>query len=131
MLESESLASSGVEEIECEVLTDNPTSGTFVATTTDIMTTQEIKNYIISEAKYYDIDPELALRIAKAESDFRNICCYKGCEFGQGIYQFEPITWEEQCEGEVDNIKNNIDCAIKLFSRDEYWRWNSSRSEWQ
>uniref|UniRef100_A0A6H1ZF92 Transglycosylase SLT domain-containing protein n=1 Tax=viral metagenome TaxID=1070528 RepID=A0A6H1ZF92_9ZZZZ len=96
-----------------------------------VISTTEIKNYIISEAKYYDIDPELALRIAEAESDFRNICCYKGREFGQGIYQFEPITWEEQCEGEVDNIKNNIDCAIKLFSRDEYWRWNSSRSEWQ
>lgn len=96
-----------------------------------VETTEQIKAYIIEVSEQYGIDSELPLKIAECESNFRNICCYLGCKFGQGIYQFEPITWAEQCEGEIDNPKDNIDCAIKLLSRDEKWRWNNSRSEWE
>ncbi len=95
-----------------------------------VISEEEIKTYIRLTAKVYGVPEELALKIAEAESDFRNICNHQSCLLGEGIFQFEPITWEEQCEGEVDNIKDNIDCAIKLFSRDEYWRWNPSRHEW-
>jgi len=119
---------SSEEVVQQEDIT--PDSATNNTSNPAFSSVEDIKDYIRLKAMEFEVNPELAVRIAEAESDFRNICCYKGCEFGEGIYQFEPITWEEQCEGEVDNIQDNIDCAIKLFSRDEYWRWNSSRSEW-
>jgi len=123
----QSRTGSEAEKIATGEVSDNNSSSALRI----LETTDQIKNYIVEVAEYYGVDKDLALRIAFCESTYRNVCNIGGCEYGQGIYQFVLGTWNEQCEGDIDNPKDNIDCAIKLFSKGEYWRWNSSKGCWE
>ena len=97
-----------------------------------ITTTQEIKDYIRETATDCGVDPDLALRIADAKSDFRDVCNSQyGCVAGISVYQIIRTTFDEQCEGDVYNIKDNIDCALLMMSKNQYWRWSQSRHNWQ
>jgi len=126
-LNLQSRTGSEAEKIATGEVSDNNSSSALRI----LETTDQIKNYIVEVAEYYGVDKDLALRIAFCESTYRNVCNIGGCEYGQGIYQFVLGTWNEQCEGDIDNPKDNIDCAIKLFSKGEYWRWNSSKDFWE
>jgi len=124
--EARSSGSSSTETgSSAEVLADDPTSDLRV-----LETPTQIKAYITKQAEHYNLDVDLALAIAEVESNFRNVCNTGGCQFGQGIYQFVFSTWEEQCEGEIDNPQDNINCALKLISKGEIWRWEKSKGKW-
>jgi len=63
------------------------------------MTTEDIKEYIIRAARFYEVDPNLALKIAECESQFKNVCNYQyGCIAGIGIYQIVMGTFRETIE---------------------------------
>lgn len=94
-------------------------------------TPEDIKLYIRERAPVHGVDPELAIGIAKCESNFRNVCNERyGCRSGISIFQIVKTTFDEQCEGDVYDVKDNIDCALKMMSRGEYWRWDSSSKCW-
>lgn len=91
-----------------------------------------VERLIKETAERYDVSAELALAIAEAESDFRNICNEKyGCSRGIGVYQIGQTTFDEQCEGNIFENKNNIDCAISMMSQNQYWRWKQSYGKWK
>lgn len=107
---------------------------------------EEYKSYIRLVARNYGVDEILALRIANVESEFRNVCNSGGCIYGIGVFQIVQSTFDEAVEKMyVDyselgyelsgispyNIKDNIDVAIYMMSRGEYWRWNASKSCWK
>ena len=65
----------------------------------EITTKAEIKGYIRETAINYGVDPDLALKIAECESDFKNVCNYEyGCMGGIGIYQIVMGTFRETIE---------------------------------
>lgn len=92
---------------------------------------EEYKSYIKLVAREQWVDPTLALRIANAESEFRNVNNTNGSKFGIGIFQIVQSTFDEQCQGDIYNEADNINCAIKMMSKNQYYRWNPSKLKWQ
>lgn len=89
-----------------------------------------IPDLIRANALKNDLNPELPLAIVEAESQFKNICNSEGCEYGIGIFQIVQSTFDEQCEGDVYNEEDNINCGIKLLKQGDYWRWEQSKDKW-
>jgi len=73
---------------------------------------------------------ELALAIHQAENPDNEECNLNGCKFGIGAMQIVQSTFDEQCEGDVYNNKDNILCAFKMLENGEYWRWLPSYEKW-
>jgi len=92
---------------------------------------EEIKSYIRLRLREKNVDSVLALRIANAESEFVNKCNTGGCRYGIGVFQIVQTTFNEQCQGNIYNNADNINCAIKMMSKNQYWRWNQSKSCWK
>ncbi len=106
-------------------------------------TTDQIKAYITEVSERYGIKVALAIKIAEAESypQLFNTChcdygqphdrtCVENCQKGISIYKIVQSTFDEQCEGDVYNIKDNIDCGILMMSKSQYWRWEKSVKKW-
>jgi len=99
------------------------------------LTVQEKISYYSS---LYEIDDEIPLAIANAESQFKNICnIEKGCTAGIGIFQIVQSTFDEQCKSkgtpimsDVYVIDDNIQCGIRMIKNGDYWRWNPSMNKW-
>lgn len=101
---------------------------------------QTIQEKIELKAKEYGLNPELMLKIAEAESQFRNVpnYLYKG-EDGKytayGIFQITRPTWKHFC-GEDNsleqrsNIDKNIECAMIIASESGVHHWNESKLAW-
>jgi hypothetical protein len=89
-------------------------------------TKEQIQAYIVQQANEHGVPEWNALEIARCESGFRNVCNVQTCDNGRGPYQFLASTFDEQCEGDVDNAQDNIDCGIKLMKAGQYWRWKQS-----
>ncbi len=74
---------------------------------------------------------EIAVAIITAESHFRNECNKEyGCLGGIGLFQIVQSTFDEQCEGDVYDVEDNVRCGFKLLERGDYWRWSQSFDEW-
>lgn len=41
----------------------------------------------------------------------------------KGLYQYEDRTWNANCEGDIFNGFDQIDCTLKLYRQGEQWRW--------
>lgn len=113
-------------------------------------TTDEIKDYIRLKANFLSVDPDLALKIADCESNFRNVCNEQyGCIGGIGVYQIVQSTFDEampkasellypvsqyiQPHYRYDDpyeIDDNISVALWMMSQGEYWRWEASSKCW-
>jgi len=85
---------------------------------------------IIEYSAKYGAKTDLALKVAWCESRYENVCNGDGCEYGQGIFQIIPSTWENVCEGNVMNEKDNINCGTRLIAQGEISRWGTPMSEW-
>ena len=79
--------------------------------------------------------PELA-KIIKCESNWQNICNKKyGCNAGQGLAQLVPST-VKYCEQELNKIinpfneKDNLECALFLYTTEGNWHWGTPTSDW-
>ncbi len=88
---------------------------------------QQIKAFLPPTQPYI---VEIALAIAEIESSF--IPTAKNPDStASGLFQITEDTWREtKCEGNIFDLKDNTQCAVKLFQEGEYWRWRESSDKW-
>jgi membrane-bound lytic murein transglycosylase MltF len=91
---------------------------------------EEIKSVIITKAVRNNIDPGLFLRIAMCESGL-NPQAKNPISSASGIFQFLQSTWSSWGKGDVFDVNNNVDAAIRLFLARGTAPWNPSKSCWQ
>ena len=101
----------------------------------EIIKVAEAKEETIEEkikriSQEYEIDVLLLYSIVEAESQFQNVCNTKGCRYGIGPAQIVQSTFDEQCEGDINNVDDNLTCAAKLLNKGDYWRWEQSWNKW-
>lgn len=90
-------------------------------------------------SKLYGIDPTLPLKIAYAESQYKNVPNYKydgesGRYTAFGIFQFLKSTWITYCSpNPLDrmDIEKNIECGVKMIANGQESHWNESRGAWE
>ena len=71
--------------------------------------------------KNYADDYDTAYRIAKCES---NLGKYRDNFEGSGatgLFQFKPKTWNNYCEGNINNDIAQTKCFNKLYSKYPHW----------
>uniref|UniRef100_A0A6H1ZTX5 Uncharacterized protein n=1 Tax=viral metagenome TaxID=1070528 RepID=A0A6H1ZTX5_9ZZZZ len=69
---------------------------------------------------------EITLAIHKAENPNNEECNSDGCKFGIGPMQIVQSTFDEQCNGDVYNENDNIQCGIELIDAGQLQRWKQS-----
>jgi len=86
-------------------------------------------------AKEYNVDTELALRIADAESSY-NPNAKNPKSTASGLYQFIKSTWQSTLK-RMDrewvspfDADTNIEAAIYLLAQGELHHWNASKNKW-
>lgn len=97
-----------------------------------------IEGKIIKSATEYGLNVETMLRIADAESDFKNVPNYKytdedGRYTAYGPFMITRTTYKEYCSDNVldrMDIDKNIDCAMKIATKSGLHHWNESRTNW-
>ena len=77
---------------------------------------QDIKTLILEMCKEYEVNCLLAADLAEWESQL-NPSAQNPNTTAKGIYQFLDGTWEELCEGNVLDEKDNIVCFMELMSK--------------
>jgi len=90
-----------------------------------------VAHYIHQEAPKYGVDVELALRIAKAESDFNPAAANfnKNGTWDKGIFQINDVhNVPDTCRL---NYKCNIDWALETMARVGTQPWYSSEHRWK
>lgn len=95
---------------------------------------EKIKLY----SEEYNLDYELNVKVAKAESHFINRCNYlytdeRGMYTACGIYQITRTTYRSFCgdPSERFDVDKNIQCAMKIMSTSGYHHWNESKQNWK
>lgn len=79
------------------------------------------KQLIESLAKEHNVDVETALKIAECESQFGKYNYNWQGSSAKGVYHFIDSTWENYCDGDVLNEKDNITCFMKLYNKFPHW----------
>jgi len=70
------------------------------------------------------------IRIADAESDF-NPLAKNPHSSAKGIFQIIDGTWKHyKCEGDVLNAVDNIQCARKIYDKENTHPWKASEHVW-
>lgn len=86
----------------------------------------EAECWVKRYARYYNTSPVLPLKIAACENGFKNIRHPNG----SGIFAFIQKTWAEECRGDVLNIRNNIQCGVRLISEGKTYHWGTKQTQW-
>ena len=84
----------------------------------------EVIKLIYRWANYYDVDFELALLIAKSESQFNPLAKNPKSSAG-GVYQWLTSSWLTMCEGDKFNAEANIRCAMKTIANGGISHWRA------
>jgi soluble lytic murein transglycosylase-like protein len=92
---------------------------------------------IVKWSRYYNVDTDLAIRIAEAESGVDCKVQNKDSSAG-GLFQFTNATFVETQKrlGKHQDLSRKFDCdenaelAVYLLSKKEFHRWDASRSAW-
>lgn len=95
----------------------------------EVTTTQPNKlklGAILTQQGATEYETELALAIAGAESNYRNI---EGVTGDAGIFQFATSTFAEICEGDPFDIEDSAECFLKEIRDNQLWRWDASRED--
>lgn len=128
----------GIIEPSPEIVYINPNIE-YVAEAKTIDLTSLSKIELISYfSDMYEISDEIPLAIAKAESDYQNVCNQEyGCIAGIGEFQIVQTTFDEQCNAtgtpvmtNVYNTIDNVQCGVKMIADEHYFRWSPSMHEW-
>jgi len=127
-------------ETEGEPMTPAVTS--VASTTDDTIVVIEKKQTVDDKIRFYSdkykLNTELNLKVAKAESQLKNVCNYKyTSETGRytacGIYQITRSTYRSYCGDPKDrfDIDKNIECAMVIMSTSGYHHWKESQDKWE
>ena len=84
--------------------------------------TNPIVSTIWIKAHEYGIDPNLAVLLAKHESEF-NPAAANSKTSAKGLFQFIDLTWRDYCAGDVFNAEDNADCALRILSEGGLSHW--------
>lgn len=76
-----------------------------------------VEELIRQKSKEYGVDPELALYLARIESNL-TASARNPRSSAKGIYQFIDGTWKAFCEGDVKDAEDNITCAMQMLGED-------------
>lgn len=88
-----------------------------------------VEEKIRVKALEHGLDPDLMVRIARAESSLNPLAKNSGSS-ASGIYQIINGTWKYfECTGDVFNEDDNINCAMKIM-KDGVHHWNASKQNW-
>ena len=91
----------------------------------------EIKAYIRQQAERYGVDPDLALLIAKHESNFDQYAANKKSS-AKGIYQFLDSSFMILCNNvvpeDVWDYKINVRCALRVISEGGLSHWTADKN---
>ena len=88
-----------------------------------------VEDKIRAKAVENGFDPDLLVRIAKAESNLVPTA-KNPTSSASGLFQIIKGTWQAfECEGEVFNEDDNIECAMKIMHSGPH-HWNASKNNW-
>lgn len=86
----------------------------------------------------FEVNCDLAIKIAKAESNFKNVPNYKytdekGKFTAYGIFQILRSTYKQFCgnPNERMDIDKNIECGLKIMQDSGYQHWSESEVNWK
>lgn len=86
----------------------------------------------------FEVNCDLAIKIAKAESNFKNVPNYKytdekGKFTAYGIFQILRSTYKQFCgnPNERMDIDKNIECGLKIMQNSGYQHWSESEVNWK
>ena len=71
-------------------------------------------------AKEYDLPADVAIMVAECESTVNPLAVNPNSS-AKGLYQFIDKTWENYCEGDVFNAKDNATCFMQLYPKHPSW----------
>lgn len=83
-------------------------------------TVKGIEIEIVSKALEHNVDPIVALRIAKCESHYGKYPKNFEGSSAVGIYQFMPKTFG-YCQGDINNNSDQIKCFMELYPKHKNW----------
>jgi len=96
----------------------------------ELETKEDIKEYIIWSAEMMEVDVNLALDLAKIESQF-DPKAKNPFSTAYSIYQITTPTWNEICVCEPntkrDDVKLHIQCAHRIIYYEGLDRWTISK----
>lgn len=77
-------------------------------------------NEIIKQANEYGVSVYEALEVSRCESNYNAFAKSKKSS-ATGVYQFIDSTWEDYCDGDRLNFKDNIKCFMELYEDHKSW----------
>src|SRR6056297_1456494 len=92
-----------------------------------LKTREDVKEYIRWHAEFMEIDPNLALELARIESNFNPKAKNPNSSAG-GVYMFIDSTWKMYCQSDTYkpskfDAKTNIQCAHRLLFTKDFHHW--------
>lgn len=98
---------------------------------------EQVLSTIKSKCLNFNVNCDTAIRIAKAESNFKNVPNYlytdeKGRYTAYGIFQILRSTYKTFC-GNPDErmiIEKNIECGLKIMQDSGVQHWSESLAMW-
>ena len=87
-------------------------------------TAPTIQELITTKAVEYGVNPQLALDLARIESNFETYA-KNPKSTAKGLYQFIDGTWNTYCTGHVFDPEANTTCAMQLLSNGGIGHWKA------
>lgn len=119
-----------VPSIVTPASSESPTAGNLVRLGAYSLKSQPILSLevaieaeILKSCHFYGVDCDLAMDLARHESQLNPYARNREGSSAKGIYQFIDSTWADHCEGDVFSYYQNIDCAIRLISEGGITHW--------
>lgn len=92
--------------------------------------TEIVKRQIIKISKDHGVNSDMAMDLARKESQFEIEVWNREGSTARGVYQFINSTWNDICVdrlGYKDRVdsKDNIGCAMELISQGDIFHWTA------
>lgn len=88
---------------------------------------KSVEEMIVESANLHNVSKKLALDLGMWESSYdHNI--KNPISSASGVFQITKDTWNEQCNGDIFDAKDNIDCAMRMISEGQLRRWHIDKN---